>query len=297
MEGSAAEKRVLPLRLPELGNEGHPGAGFVRRAVTWTLGILAALVVLALLVSSTVSMDVTVKAAGVMEPVRLYPVRAQETGAIREVLVETGDTVRAGEVVIRLDPLQLETELARLEAQHRAAGIDRQRSVTATPIDAREQRDRLAQAQSRLANARATLLQRMVEHDVGTNVDSLLAAHRGGHIALDQAVSDVRSAEAEIRLIRTQEDRLTLSRFDRERTGTELDQLAAQIRATRERLQRLDITSPATGVVLTERIERLPGSFVQGGAMLLEVANLQDWRVTLAVPEREVHKLSVGDSA
>lgn len=301
MSGKATQERpsgTPVLRLPHLGDEGNPGAGFVKGAVGWTLGTLAAIFATALLVSVLVDIDVTVKGSGALEPVRIWPVRAQESGMVREVLVETGDTIARGAPVLRLDSLQLRSSLAQLEAQYRAAGLDLDRSETAAPVERRQQGDRVAQAQARLVTARATLRQRMIENVVGSDVDSLLAVYRPGvHVGIDLAVAEVRAAEADLRLNTTQNDVLDLSRFDRERKRTEQQQLQAQISAARERLRRLTATSPIQGVVLTEQIERLPGAFVREGDLLVEVADLADWRATLFVPQSEIHKIRLGDSA
>jgi multidrug resistance efflux pump len=287
---------VIPLRLPHLGDEGQPGGRFVKRAVSITLGVIALLILTGVVVSLVVSMDVTVKSSGVLEPVNVFPVRAQAAGPVHEVLVQSGDTVKAGEVVIRLDALALETQLAQLQAQHSAARIDRDRSLAGTPMERRQQQERRDAASARLTRARAVLMQRMVEHGFGTNMDSLLTAWRpGGHVMLDQAVGDVRAAEADIRLNGTETEMLSLRGFDERRADTEMDRLQAQIREVQERIRRATITAPSDGVVLTEQLERLAGSYVREGETLLEVGALGEWRVTMLVPERDVHKISVGD--
>ena len=292
-----ADRGVISLRLPEIGDEGQPGVRFIKRAVGWTLLVLAILVVGFLVVASVVRMDVTVKAAGVLEPVRIHPVRAQEGGTVREVLVETGQHVTRGQVMVRLDTLELAGQLAQLEAQRRATGVERRRSVEESPLQARQEAQRAEQARARLNSALATLRQRMVEYDLGTNLDSLLAAHRPGrHVAVDQAVGEVRSAEAEVRYSGSAADLAALSRFDRERLDTELERLDAQIRTIRERLARTEVRAPADGVVLTEQIERLPGAAVTPGTSLLEVADVAQWRTELRVAEADVHKIQVGDS-
>lgn len=287
---------VIPLRLPNLDDGKQPGGRFVKRAVSLVLGIFLLLVIIGIIVSMIVSMDVTVKSAGVLEPVNVWPVRAQATGPIREVLVRSGDTVKAGDVMIRLDALSLEAQLAQLEAQYRAAEIDLNRSRAGTPLERRQQTQRLATAQSQLTRSRAVLVQRMVEYGFGTNADSLLAAYRPGqHVMLDQAVGDVRGAEAAIRLNAAETDMLSLRGYDEERAGTEMSRLQAQIRETRERLARTTIAAPAAGVVLTEQLERLNGASVREGETLMEVGELGDWRVTMVIPERDVNKISVGD--
>ncbi|HEX6373152.1 MAG TPA: HlyD family efflux transporter periplasmic adaptor subunit [Longimicrobium sp.] len=295
-KATATTPNIIPLRLPHLGDEGQPGGRFVKRAVSVTLGVIAVMVLAGVVVSMLVSMDVTVKSAGVLEPVNVWPIRAQAAGPIHEVLVQSGDTVKAGDVVIRLDALALETQLAQLEAQHSAARIDRDRSQAGTPMERRQQQERRDAAQARLTRARAVLMQRMVEHGFGTNMDSLLTAWRpGGHVMLDQAIGDVRAAEADIRLNSTETDMLSLRGFDERRADTEMARLQAQIREVRERITRATITAPSDGVVLTEQLERLGGSYVREGETLLEVGELGEWRVTMLVPERDVHKINLGD--
>ena len=293
---STAAAKVIPLRLPELGDEGQPGGRFVKRAVSVTLLVLAVLFVGALIVSLVVKMDVTVKSAGVLEPVRVWPVRAQSAGSLRNVLVASGDTVKADQVVAELDVLALETQLRQLEAQHRSYAIERNRSSATAPLELRQQQDRRASAQARLGTARATLLQRMVEHGFGTNVDSLLASYPvGRHVAIDGAVGEVRAAEADIRLNGTETDMLGLRTYEQQKAGAEMDRLDAQIREVRERMTRAVIRAPSDGVVLTDQLDRLLGSYVSEGQTLMEVGEQGEWRVTMLVPERDVNKIAVGD--
>ncbi|HEX8244779.1 MAG TPA: efflux RND transporter periplasmic adaptor subunit [Longimicrobium sp.] len=294
---SRKDPDVIPLRLPEIPDEGQPGSRFVRRAVGLTLMLIATLAGAGLLVACLVKMDVTVKAAGVLEPAGLYPIRALENGPVREVLVQTGDTVRRGQLLVRMDTVELTAQLAQLEAQLRAAGIDRQRSATADPLQRAQNGERATQARQRLASALAMLRQRMVEYDLGTNSDSLLAAYvPGRHVTLDQAVSEVRSAQAELRVSGAEGGLQELSRFDREKLDTQMDQLRAQIAAVRARLGQLSISAPVDGVVLTEQLERLPGAFVREGEQLMELGGTKEWQVQLTVSERDVHKITVGDS-
>lgn len=288
---------IIPLRLPELPHEGQPGSRFVLRAVSFTMLTLGGLAAAALLVACVVKMDVTVKAPGVLEPVRLYPIRAMENGPIRDVYVQTGDTVHKGDVLARLDTIELSSNLAQLEAQLHATEIDRARSVSADPLQREQSAERVTQARARLGSALALVRQRMIEYDLGTNVDSLLRNFvPGRHVTLDQAVGDVRSAQAEIRLNGSEGDLQALSRFDREKLGTQMEQLAAQITALRARKERLTLVAPTDGVVLTEELERLPGSFIREGEQVVELADLHEWRVMLTVTERDVHKIVMGDS-
>lgn len=294
---SDRDRGVIPLRLPELPHEGQPGSSFVHRSVTLTLLTITALVAIGVVAACVIRMDVTVKASGVLEPIRIYPVRAMEAGMIDAVLVQTGDTVHPGQPIVRMDTVEAAAQLAQLQAQYRGTDIDRRRSATADPLQRQQTAQRSAQASAHLSAALATLRQRMIEYDLGTNVDSLLAAYvPGRHVTIDQAVSDVRNAQAEIRLSGAEGAVQDLSRFDREKMGTQLDELSAQIAAARTRLSRLTVLAPTAGVVLTEQTERLPGAVVREGEQLVELGDLQEWRVLLTVTERDVHKIQLGDS-
>lgn len=296
MTQSSNAEKVIPLRLPHLGDEGQPGGRFVKRAVSVTLLVIAAVILGGLLVSFFVRMDVTVKSAGVLEPVRVWPVRAQSAGSLREVRVRSGDTVRADQVLAQLDVLALETQLRQLEAQHRSFAIERSRSAASTPMELRQQQDRRAAAQARLGTARAGLLQRMVEHGFGTNVDSLLTSYPvGRHVAIDGAVGEVRAAEADIRLNSTETEMLGLRSYEQQKSAAEMERLEAQIREVRERIARSTLRAPSDGIVLTDQVERLLGSFVSEGQTLMEVGEQGEWRVTMLVPERDVNKIAVGD--
>lgn len=210
------------LRLPTLSEEKQPGAGLVKRAVSLTLGTVALLVLVALVTASLVEMPVTVRGGGALEPVRVWPVRAQEAGTVLEVLVETGDTVARGQAVLRLDPLEMQGTLRQLEAQLRAAGLSTRRAESAAPVELRQQGDRVAGADARLVTSRAALRQRMVEYGLGSDVDSLLASYRPGlHVGVDLALAEVRAAEAERRLAISQSDIIRLGSLDRDRQRAE----------------------------------------------------------------------------
>jgi multidrug resistance efflux pump len=292
-----APRPQLKLELPTLEEAGSTGSHFVRSAVSWTLITLAILVSGALVAATLITLHVTVKAPGAMEPVRIWPVRALEAGTVQRVLVETGDTVKAGTPVVQLDALALQSTLDQLQAQLHGVQIDAARAVSASPVEERQRAEKVAQAQAQLVRARASLRQRLVENGMSGDVDSLLAVYRvGQHVVLDLAVAEIRAAESALRAGATERDMLGLERYDREKQQVQAEELQGQIRSVRERLSRLTLAAPTKGVVLTEQIERLPGTYVREGEQLLEVADLDAWRVTMLVRERDVHRIRMGDS-
>src|SRR5690606_10073715 len=49
-------------------------------------------------------LTVTAEAAGQIEPIRLVEVKSKASGEITEILIETGDVVEAGQLLVRIDP-------------------------------------------------------------------------------------------------------------------------------------------------------------------------------------------------
>lgn len=284
------------LRLPHLDESKQPAAGIVKRTVTVTMLLIAGGAVFALIAASLVRMDVTVRARGALEPAAIWQVRAEEGGVVRDVLAGTGDTVEAGADLVRLDAFPLQASLSQLEAQLRALGIDARRLAVTADLEQQDNEQRRRQAQARLTAARAALLQRMVEHGLGTDVDSLRAVHvPGEHVAMDVALSEFDSALADARTSEGRVEATILQELDLERLAAERARLVAQIDEARLRLERMTIRTPRSGVVVTERVDRLQGSYVQQGAVLFEVAAPGAWHAHLSLSERDVHRVRVGD--
>ncbi len=282
-------------RLPEIGEKGLPGAVIVRRAVGAIFSMLALIAASAALVASVVEMDVTISGNGVLEPIGIWPVRTQEAGLISRVLVSTGDTVGKGEVVVQLDSLPLQTTLLQLQAQYEALRLEHQRAIFAEPIEQRRQEELTNQAHANLVRARATLRQKLVDFGFGGDVDSVVRAYTvGEHVGVDLALADVISAEADVRSAVAQHELLANSELDREEQRVRLRQLKRQISNVCLRLNRLSVSAPAAGMVLTERLEQLPGRYFRKGEQVLEVAALGRWRAILSLPERDVHRVEVG---
>lgn len=122
-------------------------------------------------------LTVTAEAAGQVEPIRLVEVKSKASGEITEILVETGDVVEAGKLLVRIDPrdvrnafdqaeADLEVARARLatsEAQRQRAAELREASVVTeqeyetAALDEANARAQFIKAQTNLQLARERL--------------------------------------------------------------------------------------------------------------------------------------------
>jgi len=67
------------------------------------------------------TLEVAVSSAGVVEPLATVEVKSKASGEVLELLVETGDIVDAGTLMVRIDPRTVRNRLAQSDAELKAA--------------------------------------------------------------------------------------------------------------------------------------------------------------------------------
>jgi multidrug resistance efflux pump len=284
--------------LPVTSDPKMVGGRWVSRAVSLSLGIFALLLGGFTLAAWQIRLKVTVDGMGMLQPTEIWSIRSQETGVVRDVLVRMGDSVRAGQPIAHLDTVQLASSLTQLRARRRALEHDLRLAQTAVPLDARAAQERRAEADAELVRTRALLRQRLVEYGFDPDIDQVRRTYRlGTHIAIDQALASLMTAEAAARNARIELDRLGLKTIEQGRHHEQLAELDSQIAAIEQRISHLTLHAPAAGIVLTDGLERLPGKVLQEGETLLEISEEDDWRAALLVAERDVSRIRVGDAA
>lgn len=282
--------------LPEAGNPGMVGGRWIARAVSLTLGLFALLLAGATVAAVMIRMKVTVDGSGVLQPAQVWSVRSEETGVVRDVLVRMGDTVRARQVIARLDTVQLSSELNQLRSRRRVLELDLRLARTSVPLEARSVAERSAEVDAELVRANAALRQRLVEHGFEPDVEAVRRTYRvGTNVAVDEALAAVMTAEAAARTARIEAERLGLKSIEQSRQQELMAEIDVQIATIEQRLSQLTLYAPAAGIVLTDGLERLSGKVLQEGETLLEIGGDDDWRVALLVQELNVSRLRVGD--
>ncbi|NND36140.1 MAG: HlyD family efflux transporter periplasmic adaptor subunit, partial [Gammaproteobacteria bacterium] len=74
----------------------------------------------------------------------------------------------------------------------------------------------------------------------------------------------------------------------------QLEQASAQLELVEEQLARTQVTAPVDGMIVKGDLTQSLGAPVERGDILFEVAPLNDYRVMLAVDEREIGRLQTG---
>jgi HlyD family secretion protein len=79
------------------------------------------------------TIEVSVGSSGIVEPLATVEVKSKASGEVLELLVDTGDYVEQGQLMVRIDPRTLRNRLSQAEAQLKAAAA--RRDIWRTQVD------------------------------------------------------------------------------------------------------------------------------------------------------------------
>lgn len=234
-----------------------------------------------------VRMELKVVGEFVVAPVHNHDVRAEVAGIIETVLVKEGDRVEAGAPLVRLADRDLRAEREQVAAEitaqrarhHLLVGGARPEEIAVATSDVGKARERLKYAQGELE--RETLL-----HARQLASPKKLDKAREA-VAVRQ--KELEASENSLRLL------LAGSRHEEiEAVAAELASLEARARHLDDELERVQLVSPIAGVVTTPKLEERIGEYVRRGDLVLEVHALETVTVEIAVPEKEISDVAVG---
>lgn len=186
------------------------------------------------------------------------------TGRVKSVLVDQGETVKTGQVLAEMDPVDLDEKLA---------GARRMVNKSRNAIRAAEAQ--LSEAQSRLKTVEATMV-RYQELRSGGFVskemfDAKLHEQNAAQAAAIAAVANLASAR------------------------DENARAQAELRGIGKARAQMQLISPIDGVVTLRRIE--PGSTVAGGQLALQVVDTSRLWVETRIAQQQAGQVQAGQTA
>lgn len=203
-------------------------------------------------------------------------------GVVREVLVEEGDRVKAGQALIRLDDSELQASLIEARSRLRQAEA-RRRIVTSATESANAETLERARAILVEAENEWTRQQRLFTEGV-TSQSSVDSAKR----AVEVARSDVASAQARAVTTASGGDEIRLA-------DATSDEAQAALESAQARLDKATVKAPADGIVLSRLVA--PGAAVQPGVPLLVMAFEQETLLIAQPDEKALPLVRVGQPA
>jgi multidrug resistance efflux pump len=216
-------------------------------------------------------------------------VRASVEGIIESIRVDENAQVKVGDVIARLSDKDLRAELLKTEAAIREArALLRKQIAGPTPEEIELAKADVAKTDdaAKFADARISRLKPV--HDKGMMSDQ----------EYDDAAAVARAATHDHA---SATDRLSVLMLgtrpeDIDATKAQIDGLETQQSLLQEQLHSLNVLSPATGVVATpsRELHAMRGQHVAKGDLIAKVYEMQTVTGQIAVPEKELSDVHVG---
>lgn len=212
------------------------------------------------------ALEATVTASGKVQPRRTVKVSNEASGKVLKLLVREGDSVTRGQVLVDIDPTQLQTTVENREAS--LASARSQLEQTSVMVD--NARVALTQSQDTLRRAEAQMQTGLISRE-----------------AYERAQNDVKLQTANLRsaeqAVKTQQQRVKQE---------EANFASAQIDFTK-----VKVYSPITGIVtqrLIEEGEMARYSQLSGGTDLLAIADMSAVQAEIEVDETDIPFVRLG---
>lgn len=213
--------------------------------------------------------DITekVSASGMIQPIVEVKLSPEVSAEIIELNVEEGDSVKIGDVLVRLKPDNLKSALDRTRAS------------------LNQQRANLADAEARLASAKASFKRSELEYK------------RQKQLHDSKAISnaDMELAEANFKIA---EQDLKSAEKNVEASKYVVQSALATVKEANENLMFTTITAPMGGIVSkldVEKGERVVGTSQMAGTEMMRIADLGNMEVRVDVNENDIVRVAVGN--
>lgn len=220
---------------------------------------------------------------GKVEPVRNFAAYAPAPAVVKKILVREGDHVKQGQLLLELDDADARAQAAKALAQLRAAEADLQAAQTGGT------HEQVLTTQSDLEKAQAE------RSDAQRNFDAVQRLQQNGAAApaeVEAARNRLTKANADVQLLQSRLKN-PFSSPEMEKVQANLTQARAAYTAVQQLLRNLNVRAPFAGIVYTLPVRA--SAYVNGGEVLVQVANLKDIQVRAFVDEPEIGRLAVGE--
>lgn len=259
----------------------------------------------------------TVLAARI-EPAAHFEIVAEYGGRVQSIDAATGASVQAGSALLTLENAEFAAEtlaatrrmeLAALhlrlaESKGSSGAVEREHSTLASQDRAAAQ-ERLnehslvsAERAAASARKRATEVRALLRQGLATaaEVENAQVAEAAASRDLDAAREhrsrlrqELAQAESRLRVVQFQSPRNAAALVT---ARSEFDEAQAAVAILRERMKRLQVTSPGNGTVL--EILARPGEFVSAGRTVARVADLTSLRISAPVSAHVAQSIPAG---
>lgn len=210
-----------------------------------------------------------VSASGKVQPEVEVKISSDVSGEIVELLVKEGDTVKKGDLLLRVDPVIYQSAVERMQA-----------TLSGSQANQANSEARLMQAKAQLTNAEAAY----------NRNDKLFKQGAISQAEFDQAKASYETAKAEVSAA---EEGVNAAAFNVSSTN-------ASLKEARDNLARTSIYSPVDATVSKLNMregEHVLGTAQMQGTEIMRLANLLEMEVLVEVNEHDILRVHLGDTS
>jgi putative peptide zinc metalloprotease protein len=247
------------------------------------------LVFLAGLVAALLFLRMELKISGpfTVLPQHNADIRAEAEGIIEQIYVNEGDEVKSGALIARLSDRDYNAELRKTQADIEAKEAEL-RLLESGP---RPEEVEMAKAQIPKLQELVALARNQVSRDQ-TLVDQKyisVAEFENSKVQLTVREKELDEAQGILRVLQAGN-----RNEEMEAMKANIRSLEAHEKFIEEQLTSLEIVSPIDGVVTTHKLKEKVGENVKKGDLVTEVYAMKWVNVEIAIPEKEIGEVAVG---
>jgi len=240
------------------------------------------------------SIEVTVSATGTVQAVTTVQVGSQASGTIAWLGADFNTQVKRGQVIARLDPSTIQTQIENA----RANVINAEAAVQAASSEITNQN---ANVQAAKANLEVTRVQGEDAKALASRYNDLKTVMAGREIESAQAQANVaagRVVQASAQVAQAEAARQT-SRARLEQARAQLAQAQAQLAQSQVNLNNTVITSPIDGVVVSRSVDvgQTVAASLQAPTLFTIANDLTKMQVLASIDEADVGQIREGIKA
>ena len=224
----------------------------------------------------------TVSTNGHVEPEVNYPFYSPISTTVKSVFAQPGDHVAAGKLLIQMDDVAAQAQVAAAESAVKSA----QAALDVVTHNGTQQERQTAEAE--------IARERLERNQAQSNLDALTKLAETGAASVGEiSASKEQLAIAQANLTASQ--RTAQSRYsasDTARAQAALAEAQASLAAAKHVEEQTSIRAPVAGTVYS--VDAAPAEFAEAGKLLLQMADLKKERVRAYFDEPDLGRLAVG---
>jgi HlyD family secretion protein len=251
-----------------------------------------------------------VTASGQIRAKKSVDLQSEVSGIITELPVHEGDSVKKGQVLLRIDPIQTNADLdvARAQNEQSKAQIRVQEfEISNAEVQLMREESSLRAAQSQLQREQDNFsrVQSSFKRQQQLNEDGLISRDdyeeaqnrlRAAKSSLEVQQTSVAQAEDQIRVAK---NNIVKMKNQLASTQASAKQSAASLTKASDQSGKTTVTSPQDGVITQLKKEKgeraVPGMMTSPEATIMTIADLSVIQAELKVDETDIVNLSLGD--